>query len=225
MGGSASTQIGTAGSIKAKQRSIDEERMVELLMPIYYTSVPLLQFEKDKAIKAWKLISGGLAPEFYRLKKNDPANVPCKTPMEFFGNQLVKRFISVHPVCQHMFSNTTLKQGTLFFRMISFVIATLEDEEKFDSHFAMLARTHNRMGVRAVECMQYPLSSICGSDAYQFFGLLLPFIFSCRWRLWRGALFRASFDSRRRLRRRYTHGLGKDFLAHAQDHYPYRCGL
>lgn len=140
-------------SVKEKvSRTIDKDGMVNLLMPVYYTSSPLLPHEKEHAIKAFKLISSGLAPEFHRRKKNDPVNTPCTSPPEFFGKQLVKRFVAVHPVSLHMFSNTTTKQGTLFFRMISFIISALEDESKFESHFVMLAKGHNSLGVRAVEC-------------------------------------------------------------------------
>lgn len=155
MGGSASTPVSAAMSvIKHTTSEADKETMVSLLMPIYYTSTPLLPHEKERAMKAWKLIASGLAPEFLRRKKADPDNTPCTSPPEFFGKQLVKRFISVHPVSQQMFSNTTTKQGTLFFRMIAFIMSALDEThaDKFDSHFVMLARTHNRMGVRAVEC-------------------------------------------------------------------------
>lgn len=153
MGSIASTQISAALSVTSKNKKmIDKDGMVDLLMPIYYTSSPLLPHEREQAIKAWKLVANGLAPEFHRLKKQNADVVHETSPPEFFGNQLVKRFIAVHPVSQHMFSNTTTKQGTLFFRMISFLMSSLEDEERFESHFMMLARTHNRMGVRAVEC-------------------------------------------------------------------------
>lgn len=151
MGSTASTQVSAAANVQ-KKNNIDEAEMIKLLMPVYYTTAPLLPHEKEQAIKAWKMISSGLAPEFFRRKKYDPVNTPCTSPPEFFGKQLVKRFVNVHPISQPMFSNTTTKQGTLFFRMIAFVITALEDEEKFDNHFVMLAKGHNRLGVRAVEC-------------------------------------------------------------------------
>eukprot|EP01033_Poteriospumella_lacustris_P008384 gene8384-biopygen3783 len=97
------------------------------------------------------MIASGQAAEFYRLKKADPANVPCSTPMEFFGNRFIQRFFEVHPIAAPMFSKTSMKQGTLFFRMVSFTIAALDDDSKFDSQFVTLAKSHNRMGIRAVE--------------------------------------------------------------------------
>lgn len=133
-------------------RSIPEDVLVKVVMPIYYTTEPITEHEQEKAVKSWKSIAGGQAAEFYRLKKADPARVTSQTPMEFFGHQLVARFIEVHPIVKHMFSKNVVKQGSLFFRMIAFTIAALDDESKFDSQFVTLARTHNRMGIRAVEC-------------------------------------------------------------------------
>jgi hypothetical protein len=134
-------------------RKINEDELMRVLMPIYYLSDPITPFEQKQAVKAWKLVANGQAAEFYRLRKANPVEITCNTPMEFFGNRLVKRFIEVHPVVQHMFSKNTLKQGTLFFRMIAFTMSALDDDSKFDSQFVTLAKTHNRMGIRAVECM------------------------------------------------------------------------
>lgn len=136
----------------SRGKAISEDLLIRALMPIYYTTDPITPEQQDRAVKAWKLIASGQAPEYYRLKKADPDHVPCKTPIEFFGNRLVKRFIEVHPVVQHMFKNGTMKQGSLFFRMVAFTMTALEDESKFDSQFVTLAKTHNRMGIRAVEC-------------------------------------------------------------------------
>lgn len=133
-------------------RVVSEEDLVKALMPIYYTKDLISPAEQEKVVKSWKIIASGQAAEFYRLKKADPDHVTGQTPMEFFGFSLVRRFIEVHPVVQHMFNKNIVKQGTLFFRMIAFTIAALDDESKFDSQFVQLAKTHNRMGIRAVEC-------------------------------------------------------------------------
>eukprot|EP01033_Poteriospumella_lacustris_P017370 gene17370-biopygen7802 len=120
-------------------------------MPIYYVEEPITTEEKEKAIRSWKLVASGQAAEFYRLKKADPVNIPCSSPMEFFGNRFIQRFFEVHPIAAPMFSKTSMKQGTLFFRMIAFTIAALDNDAKFDSQFVTLAKSHNRMGIRAVE--------------------------------------------------------------------------
>eukprot|EP01033_Poteriospumella_lacustris_P016117 gene16117-biopygen7250 len=114
------------------------------------------------------MIATGHCAEFYRLKKADPATITCSTPMEFFGNRFIKRFFEVHPIAAPMFSKSSMKQGTLFFRMIAFTIAALDDDSKFDSQFVALAKSHNRMGIRAVEygifgeCLFWVLKLIVG---------------------------------------------------------------
>jgi hypothetical protein len=150
MGGSVSTVTLPTEDTHGNARSIEE--LSNVLMPIYFIEEPISNEEKEKAVRSWKMIASGQAAEFYRLKKADPANVPCSTPMEFFGNRFIQRFFEVHPIAAPMFSKTSMKQGTLFFRMVSFTIAALDDDSKFDSQFVTLAKSHNRMGIRAVEC-------------------------------------------------------------------------
>eukprot|EP01033_Poteriospumella_lacustris_P016116 gene16116-biopygen7249 len=150
MGGSASTNLELPVQDKSgKSRNVSE--LTDVLMPIYYVDEPISEYEKDKAIKSWKMIATGQAPEFYRLKKADPENVTCLTPMEFFGDRFIQRLFEVHPIAAPMFSKSSMKQGTLFFRMIAFTIAALDNDGKFDSQFVALAKSHNRMGIRAVE--------------------------------------------------------------------------
>lgn len=152
MGGSASTNASEIAIQAMKKRT--EEEVIAFVMPIYYSKVPLLPEEKDKAIKAWKYISTGQSPEFFRLKKEDPNNVPCKSPMEFFGNQFYRRLLEVHPTCRGLFTKSTMKQGQLLLRMISFALSELDenDDAKFLKTFQNLASCHNKIGVKAVEC-------------------------------------------------------------------------
>jgi serine/threonine-protein kinase RIO1 len=151
MGGSVSTTpLPLQDKKDGRNQSIEE--LSSVLMPIYYVEEPITTEEKEKAIRSWKLVASGQAAEFYRLKKADPVNIPCSSPMEFFGNRFIQRFFEVHPIAAPMFSKTSMKQGTLFFRMIAFTIAALDNDAKFDSQFVTLAKSHNRMGIRAVEC-------------------------------------------------------------------------
>ena len=121
-------------------------------MPVYYTTQPLLPHEKERAIAAWKDISNNKSKEFYRLKKEHP-EYPCKTPMEFFGNQFFRRMIEVHPTSQGLFTKSTMKLGALLLRMISFTIQELDEpEEAFVKTFQNLAHCHNKLGVKACEC-------------------------------------------------------------------------
>lgn len=165
MGGAASSRSTPLPTEDHSGRSIPEDVLVKVVMPIYYTTERITEHEQEKAVKSWKSIAGGQAAEFYRLKKADPVKVTSQTPMEFFGHQLVARFIEVHPVVKHMFSKNVVKQGSLFFRMIAFTIAALDDDSKFDSQFVTLARTHNRMGIRAVECKFLMLKVVAWAKA------------------------------------------------------------
>eukprot|EP01033_Poteriospumella_lacustris_P011176 gene11176-biopygen5024 len=144
--------------------------MSAVLMPIYFIEDPITEVEKDKAVRSWRMIASGQAAEYYRLKKVDPVNTPCATPMEFFGNRFIQRFLEVHPIAAPMFSKSSMKQGTLFFRMVAFTIAALDDDSKFDSQFVTLAKSHNRMGIRAVEygifgeCLFWALKLVLGPE-------------------------------------------------------------
>lgn len=150
MGGASSSNVSDLAA-QALQKKTEAE-IVAFVMPIYYSKVPLLPHEKEMATKAWKYISTGQAQEFYRLKREDPDNTPCKTPMEFFGNQFYRRLLEVHPTCRGIFTKSTLKQGELLLRMLSFAVSELnEDETKFNKTFHNLANCHNRIGVKACE--------------------------------------------------------------------------
>lgn len=150
MGSVSSVNLPAEDKKSASSCSIQE--MSAVLMPIYFVEDPITEVEKDKAVRSWRMIASGQAVEFYRLKKADPINTPCSTPMEFFGNRFILRFLEVHPIAAPMFNKTSMKQGTLFFRMVAFTIAALDDDAKFDSQFVTLAKSHNRMSIRAVEC-------------------------------------------------------------------------
>jgi hemoglobin-like flavoprotein len=169
MGGAASSHV---QAISNAVGGGSEQDIINFCMPIYYTSTPLLPHEKDRAIKCWKSISNGQAPEYFRLKTTDPVNTPCKTPMDFFGNRFYRRLLEVHPTCQSMFTKSTMKQGTLLLRMISFAISELDNDEKFEKTYRTLAQSHNRVGVKAVEygifgeVLFWTLKIVTGGDVY-----------------------------------------------------------
>ncbi len=163
MGGTVATrceEIKTPKSVNTHATGVTEydgetaDKLVDFMYPIYYNREPLSPLEKQKAIHSFRLISTNQAEEFYRLKQEDPDNVTCASPMDFFGNRFYKRFLEIHPTCQPLFGKSTLKQGTLLFRMMTLVVSDLEqpDEEKFKKTFEAIAHSHNRIGVRSAEC-------------------------------------------------------------------------
>eukprot|EP00981_Chlorochromonas_danica_P006050 scaffold1263_cov170-Ochromonas_danica.AAC.14 len=68
------------------------DQIFAFLTPIYYTTEPLLDFEKEVVIKTWKEIINARAAEFWRIKKEN-ADIPCKTPVQYFGNQFFIRLL------------------------------------------------------------------------------------------------------------------------------------
>lgn len=132
------------------------DQVIDYVLPIYYTKLPLLPHCKEKLIAGWKKISANTAPGFYKLKREHPEQVPCPNPMEFFANRLVLRLCEVHPVCQSMFKKSSLKQGLLLLNMFSMLIRVLDNPEVFNKHLKMLALSHLKMGIRATECKNIP---------------------------------------------------------------------
>lgn len=144
----------------------------------------------------------------------------CHTLMEFFGNRFVKRFIEVHPVVKHMFNKNTVKQGTLFFRMISFTVTALDDESKFESQFAALVKTHNRMGIRAVECKLRDYST--AEIGLDYSNCLLVY----RWHFRRVFVLGSSFDSwHRGIRCNDSFRVGEDLFSYIEYHHSNSCSL
>lgn len=131
---------------------ISAEQIMDYVMPIYYTKLPLLPHCKEKLITGWKKISANQAEGFYKLKREHPEQVPCPTPMVFFANRMVMRLCEVHPVCNSMFKKSTLKQGTLILNMFTALIKEIENPEAFNKYLKMLALSHIKLGVRATEC-------------------------------------------------------------------------
>eukprot|EP00981_Chlorochromonas_danica_P000312 scaffold78_cov203-Ochromonas_danica.AAC.5 len=156
MGASPSAQpgypTGHPGFIAAALGNKTEEEVKYFLMPVYYTTAPLLPHEKELAVKAWKEIANARAKEFWRVKNLDPEAVTCKTPMEYFGNQFFLRLFDTHPTCRGLFSKGSMREGQALLRMISFIISEIDNEEKLEKNLIALAHSHNKLGVKAVEC-------------------------------------------------------------------------
>ncbi len=133
---------------------VSADQIIDYVMPIYYTKLPLLPHCKEKLIAGWKKISANKAEGFYKLKQEHPEQVPCPTPMVFFANRIVMRLCEVHPVCNSMFKKSTLKQGTLILNMFTALIKEIENPEAFNKYLKMLALSHIKLGVRATECKE-----------------------------------------------------------------------
>ncbi len=149
---SIDTPRSTKSTGTAATTTVSVEQIIDYVLPIYYTKLPLLPHCKEKLIAGWKKISANKAEGFYKLKAEHPEQVPCPNPMVFFANRLVMRLCEVHPVCNSMFKKSSLKQGTLILNMFSALIKEIDNPEAFNKYLKMLALSHIKLGVRATEC-------------------------------------------------------------------------
>ncbi len=153
--------MGNASAIPSSQMKSDDaphqaniDQLIDYVMPMYYTKLPLLPHCKEKLVEGWKKISANKAEGFYKLKAEHPDQVPCPTPMVFFANRLVLRLCEVHPVCNSMFKKSSLKQGTLILNMFTALINEIDNPEAFNKYLKMLALSHFKLGVKATECKE-----------------------------------------------------------------------
>eukprot|EP01039_Chlorochromonas_danica_P013660 gene13660-15845_t len=126
-----STKIDSARTVTTVTANV--EQIIDYVMPIYYTKLPLLPHCKEKLIEGWKKISANKAEGFYKLKAENPEQVPCPTPMVFFANRIVLRLCEVHPVCNSMFKKSSLKHGTLILNMFTALIKEIDNPEAFNN--------------------------------------------------------------------------------------------
>eukprot|EP01039_Chlorochromonas_danica_P006262 gene6262-6903_t len=132
------------------QAKLSFDQILAFVTPIYYTTQPLLPFEKEVVIKTWKDIINCRAAEFWKKKKEDPT-IPCKSPPQYFGNQFFLRLLEVHPTCKGLFTGGTMSRGETFVKMISFIIDKLGDDDRLARTLETLINSHCRMGVRSME--------------------------------------------------------------------------
>ena len=166
MGSSASTS--TPSSLPNPRRSIDsgtatsksgnsivyEEFAASIVMPIYYTKALLEPEEKVAATACWKSIVGNRSAHFQNLKKESkPEEFPYAICSDYYSELFYERLFHVHPGCKGLFTNSKMKMRVNFMSIISLLLDALDDDTgKFVKTLENLARVHNRIGVKAVEC-------------------------------------------------------------------------
>ena len=151
---------GLMSRVLSVEERVPFEHVLDYVLPIYHTKVPLKAHCKEKLVVTWRKVIGNKAVGYLQLKKERPDETPCSTSMEFFANRLMIRLYEVHPVSHSMFKKTTLKQGTLVMNMISLLVKEMDNEEVFHKHCMMLATSHAKFGVRATECKSYLCSYV-----------------------------------------------------------------
>lgn len=153
MGGAQSVQM--PKTTLPKQSNEDSlDNIVKFLYPVYYIHADLTPEESIKLTASWKMIINNDSKAFERAKSQDPKCSEYGSLTEYFAIRFFSRFVEVNPISAPMFSKSSEKQGRLFMNMITLIInATAEgDFGKISRSLTAITKSHNPMGIRAVEC-------------------------------------------------------------------------
>ena len=153
-----STSISTPKSTSSLPMTT--EAAMALVMPIYYTKTELSADEKEAAVTVWKMIINNRCAHFSLLKEQarvtgeDFPHVICS---DYFSTLFYDRLFQVHPLCKGLFANSKMKMRMNFMSIITLLLNAMDEEPtKFVKTLENLARVHNTIGVRAVECKNMP---------------------------------------------------------------------
>lgn len=137
-------------SSKATTLHKNENEVVQLMMPLYYSTTTTSAHERDLALNGWNLIIFDKSPEFLARKgQPDFQYLSCVT---FFYDTFYTRLFEIHPMCKQLFKNGMRSQGTFLVKLITLALSELEDPIKFNNILKKLAETHYERGVKAFEC-------------------------------------------------------------------------
>lgn len=132
----------------------DDEVVVRLMLPIYYTTAEVTTVEYEIVSNCWTLILTNAAPGFLSLRK-DP-NFKFPTSISFFYKIFYSRLFDIHPGCRDLFKDVNT-QGKFLVKMITLSLSEKKDPEKYEDTLRKLAQVHNERGVKAVECKGLPI--------------------------------------------------------------------
>eukprot|EP01039_Chlorochromonas_danica_P000648 gene648-703_t len=124
------------------------EDMVNLVLPLYYTTELLTPVEYDLVHSLWEMVLNNTAPEFVQMRK-DPS-FHYSTCIAFFYDTYYHRLFDVHPLCRDLFTDVA-KQGKFLVKMISLALSEKQDPQKYEQTLIKLAFVHNELGVKAME--------------------------------------------------------------------------
>lgn len=169
MGGSASTpqptdQVSISAKSAGKQSvrtevsgsSVNIDFMVSLVMPLYYTKADLSAEEKEAAMNVWKLIINNRSDHFFAMKEKmqrEGETCPYNLCSDYFSEMFYVRLFDTHPSCKGLFANSKMKMRMNFMGIITLLLNAMdEDKNKFVKTLQGMAKVHNIIGVKAVEC-------------------------------------------------------------------------
>ncbi len=139
-----------SGSSSSKHLHKAQHEVVQLMMPLYYTTDDISTEERKLAFDSWQAILNNTTPE-YLARKASP-DFPYGSCVIFFYDNFYLRLFDIHPMARPLFKSGMKSQGKFLVQMISLALSEVTDKEKFDRTLVKLAEIHNFRGVKAVEC-------------------------------------------------------------------------
>jgi hypothetical protein len=161
MGAAASQQKSNSpnpsSTLTARMAVLSLEKAVGIVMPMYYTALPLTMEEKDAALVPWKSILSNKCENFNRLKSTTP-DFPHNICLDLFIANFHSRLFDVHPICKSLFRGKNTMFANIA-RMLNLFLDELDNETKLFKILDSLVNNHNKLGIKAIEC-KYPLNKI-----------------------------------------------------------------
>lgn len=146
----SNAEVSVQSTTKGSPLRKTQHDLVSLMMPLYYNTKPLSNFDRELAVKSWNLIVSDEAPVF--LTKRMSSDFHYHSSVTFFYDTFYIRLFDIHPMCKQLFRNGMRSQGTFLVKLISLALTELDDSMKFDTALKKLAEVHYQRGVKAAEC-------------------------------------------------------------------------
>uniref|UniRef100_A0A7S0SYC4 Globin domain-containing protein n=1 Tax=Chromulina nebulosa TaxID=96789 RepID=A0A7S0SYC4_9STRA len=125
--------------------------IVNLMLPVYYTSDPVTKLDITNARASWSMIIDDTSPEYLRLK--DTPDFNYSSCVMFYYDTFYARFFDVHPMSRAMFKSGLKTQGKFLVKMITLCLGEIDDADssKFVNTLVNLTESHNARGVKSIE--------------------------------------------------------------------------
>jgi hypothetical protein len=127
-----------------------ETDIVNLMMPLYYSTEKLSKEEYDSASASWNSILNDQAANYLLLKKEK--SIESSSCISFFYDSFYMRLFELHPLAKALFKKGIKSQGTFLVQMISLALNELNNPIKIKNTLIKLAEVHNERGIKAIEC-------------------------------------------------------------------------
>lgn len=138
--------------------AINEDFVVSMVRPVYYMKEEVTQDELNQATQVWKSILNNRSDFYLKFRQeNKEKNLPTQELCaNYFADLFYERLFNVHARSIDLFSGTKMKMRVYFMGSITIILESLlEEPDKFHKMLSNLAKVHNRIGVKAMECKNF----------------------------------------------------------------------